>query len=45
MFNNQLIGVLSWTGSVLHREAPEVFMNVAHPEYRNWITANIRHVY
>ena len=35
VYHGKLLGVLSWTKDILH--SPDIFMNVANPEYRNWI--------
>ena len=39
--NGQLVGVMSWNGVYNGKAVPDVFMNVAIPEYRNWILSNI----
>lgn len=38
----KLVGVYSWSGDNHPRENPDVFMNLLHPLYRNWILANVR---
>ncbi|XP_033230876.1 trypsin delta-like [Belonocnema kinseyi] len=39
--NGQLAGIMAWG---LENEAgPDVFMNLSHPAYRNWILSNMEH--
>ena len=38
----RLVGVHSWGSSERNRLNPDVFMNLAHPEYINWIMSIIR---
>ena len=35
--NNRLVGILAWTNHSEDPEYPDVFMNLLHPEYREWI--------
>ena len=42
--NGRLAGVMSWTGFFPNRPNPDVFMNLSHPEYRNWIISTIHNI-
>ena len=42
--DRQLVGVMSWSKSMTLPIYPDVFVNLAHPLYRNWILANMHHV-
>lgn len=41
VLNGKLIGVMAWNREDINANAPDVFMNLAHPEYRNWIISNM----
>ena len=38
----KLVGVYSWSGNNPRHENPDVFMNLLHPFYKQWIIANIQ---
>ena len=42
--NGHLVGIMSWSKVNQIGEAPDVFMNVAHPSYNAWIIENMRHI-
>ena len=43
--NGQLAGVMSWTvDNIPNRRFPDVFMNLAYPPYRAWITSTIQSI-
>ena len=41
--NDQLAGVYSWSKNHATPEYPDVYVNLDHPLYRNWILANLHH--
>ncbi|XP_033230877.1 trypsin beta-like [Belonocnema kinseyi] len=41
VLNDKLIGVMAWNREDAHANAPDVFMNLAHPAYRNWIISHM----
>ena len=40
--NGYLVGIMAWSRDNQIGEAPDVFVNVAHPFYSTWIVANMR---
>ena len=40
VIDDKLIGVYSWRGNNFPGENPDVFMNLLHPFYKNWVIAH-----
>ena len=43
VYDGKLLGVLSWNMESLRENLPDVFVNLANPEYKNWILSNLPH--
>ncbi|XP_033225813.1 trypsin-like [Belonocnema kinseyi] len=42
--NGQLLGVMAWSRGLADGKSPDVYINLSHPLYRNWILAYLRHL-
>ena len=41
VLNHQLIGIMAWNKGHAPQLLPDVFLNMSHPVYRNWINLHV----
>ena len=41
VINRRLAGIMAWRRNIVNGHDPDVFMNLANREYRQWIISNI----
>lgn len=39
--NGQLVGIVAWSKSYAKPNSPDLFTNLLHPEFRNWIISEL----